>query len=56
MMLFDQTQQASAPPVLLSCRQQALYNDVTVEELAGYLDELLYLPKPMSDMAELMYT
>ena len=40
----------------LSCRQEVLYhNDVTVDELAGYLDELLHLPRPMSDMAELMY-
>ena len=41
-----------------SCREEAIniYNDITVDELAGYLDELLYLPRPMSDMAELMYT
>ena len=41
-----------------SCRQEACYypSDITVDELAGYLDELLYIPKPMSDMAELMYT
>lgn len=42
---------------LLTCRQEAMYNnDITVEELAGYFDELLHLPKPMSVMAELMYT
>ena len=42
---------------VLSCRQEALYyNDVSVEELAGYFDELLHIPKPMSVMAELMYT
>ena len=41
-----------------SCRQEVgcYPSDVTVDELAGYLDELLHLPKPMSDMAELMYT
>ncbi len=41
-----------------SCRQEACYypSDITVDELAGYLDELLYIPRPMSDMAELMYT
>ena len=40
-----------------TCRQQATaYDDITVDDLAGYLDELLYLPRPMSDMAELMYT
>lgn len=44
------------PTQRLSCRQEVLYhNDVTVDELAGYLDELLHLPRPMSDMAELMY-
>ncbi|XP_022659191.1 oxidative stress-responsive serine-rich protein 1-like isoform X2 [Varroa destructor] len=31
-------------------------DDVTAEELAGYLDELLHLPKKMSPMAEMMYT
>lgn len=53
---------SSATPVSYSqhrtCREEAInvYNDITVGELAGYLDELLYLPRPMSDMAELMYT
>ncbi|XP_003387872.1 PREDICTED: oxidative stress-responsive serine-rich protein 1-like [Amphimedon queenslandica] len=42
--------------VLSTCRQEAMYSDVSVEELAGYFDELLYLPRPMSVMAELMYT
>lgn len=45
----------------LSCRQQAhaaaaCLDDTTVDDLAGYFDQLLHLPKPMSDMAELMYT
>ena len=48
----------------LSCRQQAhaasagggYLDDTTVDDLAGYFDQLLYLPRPMSDMAELMYT
>lgn len=48
----------------LSCRQQAVtyggpvrhFDDTTVEDLAGYLDEIMFLPKPMSEMAELMYT
>ena len=39
-----------------SCRQAALWeDDITVDDLAGYMDQLLHLPKPMSDMAELMY-
>ena len=48
----------------LSCRQQAAsygggarcLDDTTVDDLAGYLDEIMFLPKPMSEMAELMYT
>uniref|UniRef100_T1KT03 Oxidative stress-responsive serine-rich protein 1 n=1 Tax=Tetranychus urticae TaxID=32264 RepID=T1KT03_TETUR len=30
--------------------------DVSVEELAAYLDVQLYIPRKMSYMAELMYT
>ncbi len=55
------------PHPAISCRQQeAAYSnysaqyttldDTTVDELAGYLEEMMYLPKPMSEMAELMYT
>ncbi|KAK4326678.1 hypothetical protein Pmani_002836 [Petrolisthes manimaculis] len=42
-----------------SCSQQARspdYEDVTMDELAAYLDNFLYLPKKMSIMAEMMYT
>lgn len=48
-----------------TCRQQQAdydnygsqcFDDTTVDDLAGYLDELMHLPKPMSEMAELMYT
>lgn len=42
-----------------SCSQQACspdYEDVTMDELAAYLDNFLYLPKKMSHMAEMMYT
>ncbi len=56
----------TVPHRAISCRQQeAAYSnyssrytldDTTVDELAGYLEEMMYLPKPMSDMAELMYT
>lgn len=51
-------EQQLQPQYHRTCRQEACYypNDITVDELAGYLDELLYLPQPMSDMAELMYT
>lgn len=56
----------TVPHRTISCRQQeAAYSnysaqytldDTTVDELAGYLEEMMYLPKPMSEMAELMYT
>ena len=36
------------------CRSQA--NDVTVDELAGYMENALFIPRPMSSMAEMMYT
>ena len=43
-----------------SCGGEALgvgyMEDVTVEDLAGYFDQMLYLPRPMSEMAQLMYT
>ncbi|KAG0720965.1 Oxidative stress-responsive serine-rich protein 1 [Chionoecetes opilio] len=42
-----------------SCSQEARspdYEDVTMDELAAYLDNFLYLPKKMSHMAEMMYT
>lgn len=43
-----------------SCSQQALMesmnDDITINELASYLDEFVYIPKNMSPMAEMMYT
>lgn len=36
------------------CRVQA--NDVTVDELAGDMENALFIPRPMSSMAEMMYT
>ena len=47
--------------MLRSCREEAAacancFDDTTVDDLAGYLDEIMFLPKPMSEMAELMYT
>lgn len=44
-----------------NCREEALgmmgyVDDVTVDDLAGYFDQMLHLPRPMSDMAQLMYT
>lgn len=53
----------SGAPVLRSCREEAAstasvnhLDDTTVDDLAGYLDEIMFIPKPMSEMAELMYT
>ena len=57
--------QSGVPPqslaVLKSCREEAAVgmsylDDTTVDDLAGYLDEIMFIPKPMSEMAELMYT
>ncbi len=44
-----------------SCREEAAacancFDDTTVDDLAGYLDEIMFIPRPMSEMAELMYT
>jgi len=40
-----------------SCSQQALTeDDITIDELASYLDLLVHIPKKMSPMAEMMYT
>lgn len=40
----------------LTCSQQARMDDITVDELAGYFDNLVYIPRKMSHMAEMMYT
>ncbi|XP_052894519.1 uncharacterized protein LOC128301891 isoform X1 [Anopheles moucheti] len=42
-----------------SCSQQARLNampcDVTIDEMASYFETLVYIPKKMSSMAEMMY-
>ncbi|CAN8001695.1 unnamed protein product [Ixodes hexagonus] len=40
----------------MTCSQQARMDDTTVDELAGYFDNLVYIPRKMSLMAEMMYT
>ena len=40
----------------VACGSRINFDDTTPEELAAYFDQLLYLPKPMSAMAEMMYT
>ena len=41
-----------------SCAQQARqeFGDVSVNDLAGYLEDSIVFPKKMSRMAEMMYT
>lgn len=44
-----------------SCSQQALHpcpheDDTTIEELAAYFECIVYIPRKMSQMAEMMYT
>lgn len=45
-------------PCVCSCAQQARIHpdDLTVEELACYLEDFVYIPRKMSSMAEMMYT
>ncbi|XP_061167870.1 uncharacterized protein LOC133176817 [Saccostrea echinata] len=38
-----------------SCSQEARLDDMTVDELACYFDDFVYIPKKMSSMAEMMY-
>lgn len=51
------TPECEIKPRLVTCSEQARQNsDVTVDELAGYMDETSFFPKKMSFMAEMMYT
>jgi len=43
-------------PLEISCSQQARLDDITMDELAGYFENYVYIPRKMSTMAEMMYT
>lgn len=47
---FRQAQSSKIP------RGDVNFDDTTPEELAAYFDQILHIPKPMSAMAEMMYT
>lgn len=40
----------------MRCSEQAKIDDVSVDELAGYFEDYVHIPKKMSSMAEMMYT
>uniref|UniRef100_A0A182NH32 Oxidative stress-responsive serine-rich protein 1 n=1 Tax=Anopheles dirus TaxID=7168 RepID=A0A182NH32_9DIPT len=50
---------ATSASSVASCSQQARLNampcDVTIDEMASYFETLVYIPKKMSTMAEMMY-
>lgn len=52
----------ATPSTSSSCSQQALIKinpgstgDVTIDEIASYFENILFIPKKMSEMAEMMY-
>ncbi|XP_013403426.1 uncharacterized protein LOC106168785 [Lingula anatina] len=44
------------PTLTRTCSQEARLDEMTVDELACYFEDFVYIPKKMSSMAEMMYT
>ena len=53
-MEFRNASSSSLADYSLICSQNDLYDNES-EELADYFEQVLFLPKPMSAMAEMMY-
>lgn len=51
----DGTGGSQSTPVSLPCSHQALVDDWTMDELAGYFEHYCHVPKKMSEMAKMMY-